>query len=315
MKKSALFFMLFFPPILFGMEEKDDKPKLNVYAVRDMTNKSLSINYLYSIYPQGTNIQYGPPHKSVGLLSSCDMGQNYPIGPLKKSNEVKNVLHGSLLGTAAILNAFGRKEALEPDALILESPVMSVNSAICHTVQNFVPPINKIPGFYYWGPYVARILFLRYAPSGQQPIKSIDKVPNNIPILIVHPPRDINSSYDDSCALYYRLKEKGNNDVYLISHNYGVWCDFLNSLFVKKFLSAHEIIGRDQAELITLDLSKYQPEHQQFKTQYENLVNKEKNHEQFFYFVPTTLFLSFCYVMHNHIGKIFSYLKVFGRVT
>jgi hypothetical protein len=281
-----------------------------VYAIPDMTNESLQSKYLVNLYPKEARIQYKDNPKKMELLSSSDLSQNYSLGPMEKSKGEKKVIHGALLGTTVILNAFENKN-FAPDALILESPVMSINSAIIHKVSTVIPMIDKLPGVYYWGPYLARIFFLYYAPSGKQPIKLIDKIPKDIPILIIHPEYDTNSSIDDSRALYYHLKKSGNNNVYFIDKaldNEG-WCNLLAPGIVKLFLTLHKIIEVDELEQF-FDLSQYRPNHEQFKRQYETLTSREKNHERLFYVMSVTIFLSVCYVMRSHIGKLLGLLKI-----
>ena len=154
---------------------------------------------------------------------STDLGQEQCQSHLNKvfsDNKLQNpvIIHGSSQGTATTIN-YVAKNPTVAKALILESVLLTGNSAIHHTVKKFVSRrLASVPGSYYWIPYFAKFLYPGYTPAGEHAIANIDKLPADLPIIIVHDENDPQLSFEDSQALYAYLKHtKANKNVYLIS--------------------------------------------------------------------------------------------------
>jgi len=101
------------------------------------------------------------------------------------------ILHASSQGTATAIN-YTAHNPHNIKALILESILLTVNSAIFHTVDNVIMPEScDLPeSSYYSLPYTAKTSFPCYSPSGEQPINNIDKLPTDLPIIILHDTKD-----------------------------------------------------------------------------------------------------------------------------
>ncbi len=193
------------------------------------------ILHIYSI--PGQNGLGGNPDYIKGLLGDNqatitpvstpenypDLGQRKCINFLREAclmnKDKKFIIHATSQGTATALNYLVEDQGRQIQALILESALVSGNSAIYHTVSGplmNLKKVTKLPFAYYWLPYCAKIVFPWYSPGGIQPIFSIDSIPTTVPVIIIHSKQDYQLSYNDACALYYRLRACGNDNVYLI---------------------------------------------------------------------------------------------------
>lgn len=364
MKKSTVVFILFFAPILLGMEHRENP--LTVYAVPGQNVKGGESWYIKDIFGGKTNVIFVPTPSlydgssletaKIPDLSSTsyfgqipDFGQHNCLEHLQKTmahthkDDEKFIFHGTSQGTATILNYLAQPNAKKPAAVILESVLGSGNSAIHHTVNsalyfvrygfswtnfkiNFKAKENaafktiaKYTLAYYWMPYFATMFFPPYRPSsGLQAIKSVSAIPNDIPIIIIHAIDDPQLSHDDACALYYGLVQNGNQNVYFIPKD---GCEHIRLLaysdpgknIVRQILRDHTVLKRRQAVII--DSAIYKPDPELYKEQYENLLNKELNHEKFFkmlfYGVPTTALFMMCYFTSSQIGRLISYLSLY----
>lgn len=146
-------------------------------------------------------------------LWTPDLGQSRCVNYLKKTmscleNNTPVIIHASSQGTATAIN-YTAEHPQQVRALILESILLSGNSAIEHTVKYCTfPSATSLPGSYYWMPYVAKFQFPLYSPAGNQAIFNADKLPIDLPIIIMHHTNDPQLSYKDAQALYAFLKQQ-----------------------------------------------------------------------------------------------------------
>jgi len=272
----------------------------------------------------------GVPTNNTTQLTSCyfpfaDLGQENCIKPIKSQLQSTQYTNNCLIyaisqGTATLLNYLGNPKNTNKTnrikCLILEAVLASSNSAIEHTISNKLKLkcLMRLPFAYYWMPYLSKVPYPFYSPAGIQPIKSIEHIPLDIPIILIHAQRDPVLSYNDACALYYRLKLIGHNKIYFINTLDKQHAKLLESYqdkqkIIRQILNTHNIIKSD--EDFTADLSPYQPDQEQFKNAYENLMHKEKNHEfiaspRFFYpllgtLATTTIALSWIMWKYNQL--------------
>lgn len=206
-------------------------------------------------------------------LSTPDFGQsrcqeylNKTMSELPKTG--KNVIHASSQGTATSLNY----AAHNPDkvhALILEGVMLSGNSAIAHTTANQISPsIDSAPIVRdYSLPYSAKsFMFPFYAPAGEQPIFNVEKLPKNLPIILIHATQDPQLAFKDTVALYAFLRTtQKNNNVYLIPREMYGHVLLLDENNIKEInainaiLEKHGLLPQSLAP-DSVDLSFYQPE-------------------------------------------------------
>lgn len=187
-----------------------------------------------------TPLQYGP----IPFMTNADFGQkecqrllHEYFDPLFEREDIhKIIFHASSQGTSSILNYFNWVKKSDNEratkweskigALVLESAMLSGNSAIHHCVTNtfrwgnfhYGNYLGKIPFSYYWMPYVAKFKFPFYSPGGNQAVDSLEIFPDNIPIIIFHSESDKVLSYEAALVVYTKLK-KINPSVYFLKSN------------------------------------------------------------------------------------------------
>jgi len=247
-------------------------------------------------YPQNQVLRVETPQ------TFPDFGQNRCINYLEKTlqpllnNNQNIIIHASSQGTATALNYFEHIEETLTSvskyknnlnlikALIVESVMLTGNSAIEHTLD-----MKNIPGAYYFMPYLAKIIYPFYAPAGKQACFSCNYLPNNLPIIILHAPRDPELSFQDSQALYASLRYKGHPNVYFIPIDHGYHVLMLNkndveTKILKAILHKHELLPNISTELhnelSTIDLTPYRiyrPDLQPtWKQYFDDIIYKEK---------------------------------------
>ena len=268
-------------PLTFCMDESKDTSEVTVYAIPAQNGLGSYPDYVRDLLNQEDIIAVQTP------LSLPDLGQNRCLALLRESistHNKKGLIHATSQGTATALNYLAEDQGRMIKGLILEAVLASGNSAIEHTVSG--PLMNlktlaNLPLSYYWIPYCAKAMFPFYSPASTQPIKSIAKIPAHIPVIIVHSKNDAQLSYHDACALYYGLRKNGN-PAYLMSlegrNHMQLIRNERDKHVVQNILKKHQLIeGANEEEL---DLSAYQPDHNKFARLYDNILYKEKKHEQ-----------------------------------
>ncbi len=244
--------------------------------------------------------QHNRKHLIPTPLQKPDFGQttcqNYlkeALDILKDAGVIRNndhlILHGSSQGTATTIN-YAANNPTNIKALILESVMLTGNSAIFHTVDNMmIPESCDLPdSSYYTLPYTAKVMYSNYSPTGEQPINNIDKLPNDLPIIILHDTQDFQLSFKDAQALYaYLTSVRKNENVYLFAQE-SQRGEHINLLkknneqeisAINTILILHNLLpfGRNQK---IINLEKYQPEVQlEWLDHFEAMRNKEQNLE------------------------------------
>lgn len=296
--KLLILLSCLFTGILNCMDNTPEKSnsELIVYAIPAYNADGGSSNYINNFLNQKTEVinVYTSPYIP-------DLGQDLCIGHLRTALEThkdkKNVIiHAVSQGTATALNYLAHEDKGKCiKALILESVLISGNSAIIHTLAGPLGAeiITNLPLAYYWLPYIAKIKFPFYQPGGKQAIKSIKNLPTNIPIIIIHSKKDPQVSYNGACALYYALRAQGNNSVYLItkegSRHMNLIDPFSDKNLINEVLKDHKLIedsgAYDQQNIVNKAL--FQPDHSEFKKIYDDLILKERNHTYLGYVLLT----------------------------
>jgi hypothetical protein len=230
-------------------------------------------------------------------LYSPDFGQNQcqwflndKINWLKVYNQLhdydKIILHGSSQGTATTINYTANNPDKNIKAIILESVLLTGNSAIFHTVDNAIS-CDLPDSSYYSLPYTAKSVFPSYSPSGEQPINNIDKLPTDLPIIILHDTKDFQLSFKDAQALYaYLTIVRKNKNVYLFAQEspYGKHINLLEKENLKEIAAINTILKiHDLLPLgdhLIKDIQDYQPQPQQeWLDHFNKIFNKEQNLE------------------------------------
>lgn len=248
--------------------------------------------------------QHNRKHLIPTPLQNPDFGQttcqNYlkeALDSLKDTDVIHNndhlILHGSSQGTATTIN-YAANNPKNIKALILESVMLTGNSAIFHTVDNMmIPESCDLPdSSYYPLSYTAKVMYPSYSPTGEQPINNIDKLPNNLPIIILHDTQDFQLSFKDAQALYaYLTSVRQNENVYLFAQE-SQRGEHINLLkenntqeisAINTILQLHGLLPFDRDLKIInkiINLEKYQPEVQlEWLDHFYAMRNKEQNLE------------------------------------
>jgi predicted alpha/beta hydrolase family esterase len=298
LKHLIIISYLFYFNSTFSMQQPQG---LTVYAIPGQNGLGSEPHYIqYVLQPYEANPLEIIEVPTPGL--GADLGQNNCIRLLanaieKQTRQHQNtILYATSQGTATALNYIAHSQDKNPqnkiDGLVLEATLGSGNSAIHHTVSGPLMGLStlaRIPFSYYWMPYVSKLLMPFYWPGGKQPIKSIEKISTDLPIVIIHSEKDPQLSFNDACALYYGLRKNGNDNVYLIPFKGMRHIQILRdsereAQVVREILAKHVLLQKKQ----TIDLSAYQPNPQQFKIQYDALVAREKWHNRLKYLLGTS---------------------------
>jgi hypothetical protein len=223
-------------------------------------------------------------------VAVSDLGQHGCMtsfhGSLQRDDATEGVIaHATSQGAATILNylaKLGTKERFK--CLILEGALVSGNGAIIHTLagpKGECGPIMYLPYAESWTPYLARFLrFPWYCPSGPQPIKGLSRIAKDLLVIIAHSHDDPRVPLNHALALYYGLKENGN-DVYLFSKEGSRHTHVLESsdgTVIQYILKKHGKIPGDFGPVI--DLTPYQPDHKQYEHYYADILAQDELHEQ-----------------------------------
>jgi hypothetical protein len=223
--------------------------------------------------------------------SRCQQYLKDKIDLLKTNSKLHDydhlILHGSSQGTATTIN-YTAHNPQNIKAIILESVLLTGNSAIFHTVDNvMLSDTCDLPdSSYYLLPYTAKTLYPCYSPSGEQPINNIDKLPTDLLTIIVHDTKDFQLSSKDAQALYaYLTLVRGNKNVYLFAQE-SMFGEHINLLkednkeeinAINTILKIHNLLPVDSSEMLT-DLSEFQPTPQpEWLDHFDAIFNKEKN--------------------------------------
>lgn len=283
--------------VVISLVSMEQAPRgLTVYAIPGQNGLGSEPEYIQEILQPDSKNQVEIIEVSTPTWGA-DLGQNNCIQRLSNAIEKQKrqhhnaILYATSQGTATALNYLAHAHNNDPankiDGLVLEATLASGNSAVHHTVTGPLMSLSNLgqaPFSYYWIPYLAKALMPTYWPGGKQPIKSIEKISTKLPILIIHSKQDPQLSFDDACALYYGLRQSGNENVYLIPFDQMAHIQILAgsnvaAQAVREILTKHKLLQKDRST----DLSLYQPNPDQFKAQYDALITKERIHDRLKY--------------------------------
>lgn len=241
--------------------------------------------------------------------SRCISYLEETMSSVKKTHSV--IVHASSQGTATAIN-YASENPHRIDALILDSIMLTGNSAINHTVDHeTLPGIASIPGSYYVLPYIIKPKFPWYGPADQQPIFNAYKLPTDLPIILIHHTDDPRLSYKDAQALYAFLREtKENKNVYLLSrttdegkHIYLYGESKSDEITViNAILERHNILpSNPERSVQTIDITPFQPDpEQEWLDHFNALLKKEKR----FWYVDWAIKTALCSLMFTKFSPI-----------
>lgn len=173
------------------------------------------------IHPAGARRYLIPPL----ARRHCDLGQRRCVQQLAEFvstshlfNNNKVLCFGASQGGATVLNylaTLSEEEKQHITAIVLEGPVINGNEAIRHTVANRFPVLSYIPFSRIWLPWIAKTQLPAYHPLGKQAISMSDKIPKNIPVILLHAIGDPEVPVNTTRKFYQALIKNGHQNVYL----------------------------------------------------------------------------------------------------
>lgn len=192
------------------------------------------------------------------------------------------VLIGISRGSATIINFVAKHKPEAIKALVLESPFDTLSSVIKHLLSRY--RISWIPFSYKIGLKICRKHFPNININGYFPFDLVEKIPLDIPVLLVHSKKDKVVPVKSSRQLYLKLKEAGHQDIYLAELASGLHGKLTQSLdadyyfslvhaFYKKYNIHHD---PEYAGKGTMLLSHCQPSINEIK---QRLASKRMNDE------------------------------------
>lgn len=266
--------------------QSNNMKTLKVYTMPGMNGGGSGTGYTRSLFPA-----HELDITRIETHAESDLGQDKCMNALhnamqQDTSTLDALVHASSQGTAALLNFiahYGKDKRFK--CLLLEGALISGNRAITHMLrgpQGEYGLIMDVPFSDHFVPYLAQCLrFPFYSPAGKQPIKSLEKIPKDLPVIIAHTKEDPKLSYDDACALYYGLKLHGNENVYLLPKSGSKHVHILeesDTPVIHAILKKHGLISGD-TQAGDVDLSAYQPDHAQFASLYEDILAQEHSRE------------------------------------
>lgn len=309
--KNTMKYLLFFITTILGAKSVHsmEHNRLHVVTIPGQRNYTgIDDDHVRSIFGQNITItKVATPRMTPDFGQACCLSNLQQAIQSKQRASEQTIFYARSQGTATALNYVARTDAQQHvHALVLEAVLASGNSAICHTIAQSWPRLSlltKLPCSDYWLPYLAKAVFWRYCPSGQQPITSLERIPTDLPIIITHATGDRELPYQDALALYYGLRKRGNKNVYLIAKSSSRHTEILEEYskeVIRAMLQKHGIETSDTTQTHTSDTSftLFQPAPDEFKTDYNTLIGKEKNHKRLGHALSIASCAAILYALH-----------------
>lgn len=190
-------------------------------SINRPTNWYILKNPVYSFdFPHVHN----KPHKQYVSLA-----QDIEIASLKEACAAvpgPKILMGVSMGASTILNYTSLYYTPDIKALIAETPFDEVESIL-----------KSILGFTYEGlkNLAHSWIYPLYNPNGIKPLFAIQKLPKELPILLVHASTDELIPLQCSRHLYYHLRQNGHRHVYLLELSAGKHANYIFAKDAQKY--------------------------------------------------------------------------------
>jgi alpha-beta hydrolase superfamily lysophospholipase len=136
------------------------------------------------------------------------------------------VLYGASRGASVIVNFMARSQLNSVKALVLESPLDSVQNHVGEILGklNYVPCLN-----WFCHHFIVPGVYRKYNPRGVQPLDVVDKIQSDVPVLFVCSKTEF--FYPATVRLYKKLararRAQGQNNVHLLVLESGEHCGLL----------------------------------------------------------------------------------------
>lgn len=273
--------------------EREEHPQLgsSTWLVVIPGQNGLGGDYARELFPQFKNqiIYAGTQYNFPDLCQSrCVNHFAKTMETLQRAANVENIIiHASSQGTGTAIN-YVSKCPDKVKMIFCEAMLPSGNSAIWWTTKECISPgVARVPGSYYWLPYMAKTQYPFYAPAGEQAIFKVAAM-KDIPIAIIHCDNDPQLSHTDAQAFYAGLKKHAkidNNKYFITIESTETEQQHVNLIspksiavpFLHKILHTHGLPYIDNVadiDVTSIDLRPYQPEPQE--KLYDDLLKSEQ---------------------------------------
>lgn len=214
----------------------------------------------------------GPYGMKLCKFWNCSFGQNNDVKALalaheKTSKQFPNhshILMGMSRGASVILTYMALHQPKNVRALVLESPFDTV-PAVLDAAADHVPDLIKCQTTRAAAVSVLQNIAMEYDPSAPQPIDLIDKLPLDLPVLLISSQEDKLVPAARTFNIYQKLKNKGHQHVYLLPLAKGKHSKLLHdtdglkyaqvvNAFYKKYDLPHDPALATQGEPLLLEL-------------------------------------------------------------
>lgn len=170
---------------------------------------------------------------------------------------------GMSRGASVILSYVALYQPENIRALVLESPFDTVQSSLDAAVKQ-VPALINCKTTRAMAAFILRNIARKYEPSALQPIDLVDRLPIDLPILLICSDEDKLVPVESTCNLYRKLKRTGHQHVYLLRLSKGKHSKLLHDsdglryalvvhAFYKKYALPHDPVLAAEGEQFLLD--------------------------------------------------------------
>lgn len=138
------------------------------------------------------------------------------------------VLMGMSRGASVILSYMALHQPKNVKALVLESPFDTV-PAVLDAAADHVPDLIKYQTTRTLAADIIRTMARKHDPSAAQPIDLVEKIPTDIPVLLISSQEDKLVPAQLTANIYQKLKDTGHTHTYLLRLSKGKHSQLLNS--------------------------------------------------------------------------------------
>lgn len=201
---------------------------------------------------------------------NCSFGQAQDVKALalahekitKQFQDHNHILMGMSRGASVILSYVALHQPKNVKALVLESPFDTV-PAVLDAAADHVPDLIKCQTTRALAYAVLENIARKYERGALQPIDLVDRLPSDLPILLICSDEDKLVPAQRTSNIYRKLKSKGHNDVYLLRLSKGKHSKLLHDsdglkyasvvhAFYKKYDLPHDPVLAAEGEQVLL---------------------------------------------------------------
>jgi alpha-beta hydrolase superfamily lysophospholipase len=188
-------------------------------------HRMFSSSYTTFSFPDAADGHFNARESSLGQDNEVEC--LHTICEKTKETKASNlILYGVSRGASTIINYMGKHNPSYVKALILESPFDCVENVVHSTIKPI--GLGWLPSSAHHG--FAETFYGKYKRDGMHPIDMITKITNkDLPILFICSKKDDLVPCSSTQALYYKCKELGFTNAYILVLKSGQHAHFLEN--------------------------------------------------------------------------------------